>query len=94
MTVPCLKSIVCKVSTEKAVKIAKNESIYTDFYEPFFYHRNGGETVNNMRWCSVCHCRILTGCINCDVSLCLRVRDSNTSCFLKNHGKSKAEVLK
>ena len=90
MTVPCLKSIVRKVCTEKAAKIAKNESRYTDFHESFFYHRHGGETDNNMRCCSVCHSRVSTGCIDCDVALCLRDSDSTTSFLKKFHDKSNA----
>ena len=84
MTIPCLKRIlVRKISTEKAANIAKNESRYTGFHEPFFYRRHGGETVDNRRRCKVCHSRVSTGCIDCDVALCLRDSDSTTSCFKK-----------
>ena len=88
MAIPCLKSAGRKVSPEKAAKIAKNESRYTGFHEPFFYRRHGGETVDNRRRCRVCHSRVSTGCIDCDVALCLRDSDSTTSCFKKFHDKS------
>ena len=79
IAIPCIKCAGRKVSLEKDNKIAKSESRYTGFHEPFFYRRYGGETVDSRRLCNVCHCRVSSGCIDCNVALCLRDSDYNTS---------------
>ena len=90
IAIPCLKCAGRKVSLKKDAKLAKNESRYTGFHEPFFYRRHRGETVDSRRLCKVCHSRVSSGCIDCNVALCLRDSDSTTSCFKKFHDKNNA----
>jgi len=90
MAIPSLKCARHKVSPEKDAKIAKNEPRYTGFHEPFFHCRHGGETVDSRRRCKISHSRVSSGCIDCNIALCLRNSDYTTSCFKRIHDKSNA----
>ena len=90
MATPGVKQVRRKVFPAKAARIAKNQSRYSGFHEPFFYRRYGSEMVDNRRRCRICHYKVSAGCFDCNVALCLRSSDNDTSCFKTFHDKINA----
>ena len=90
MATPGVKQVRCKVFPAKAARIAKNQSRYSGLHEPFFYRRYGSEVIDNRRRCRIYRCKVSAGCFDCNVALCLRSSDNDTSCFKTFHDKSNA----
>jgi len=72
--VSCLKKSGRKVSPDKAAKKTREQSRYTGCREPYFYCRHRAEASGDMRKrCRLCHKnKIPTGCVECNVALCLK----------------------
>jgi hypothetical protein len=88
MATPDVKQVRRKVFLATAARIAKNQSRYSGFHEPFFYRRYGSEMVDNRRRCRICHYKISAVCFDCNVALFLRSSDNDTSCFKLFYDKS------
>ena len=94
MGISCLKKAGHKksgrnVSPAKAARIAREQSRYTGCHEPYFYHRSHGEATGDVRKrCNVCNApKVPTGCLECNVDLCLKSCSIKDSCFKLYHEK-------